>query len=69
MKKGLLTLAATVLISTAAQAAYMEFSVYAYLDSNGVQVGTKIDPCFDRPNKIIGTVTNKKVLIEHGTCH
>jgi hypothetical protein len=68
LKKGLVALITTAAISTAAQAAYWEFSVYAYLDSNGAQVGTRYIPCFNRQGVTHGTVTTNKVLIERGTC-
>ncbi|MCL1051898.1 hypothetical protein L2755_20040 [Shewanella abyssi] len=68
IKKGLVALITTAAISTAVQAAYWEFSIYAYLDSNGVQVGTQYIPCFNRTSVTQGTVTNNKVLVERGTC-
>ncbi|MEZ9197910.1 hypothetical protein [Shewanella sp. 10N.286.54.B9] len=68
MKKGLLALIATAAVTTAVQAAYWEFSIYAYVDSNGAEVGRLYIPCFNRQAVSQGTVTNKKVLVERGTC-
>lgn len=68
LKKGLVAFIATAAITTAVQAAYWEFSIYGYFDSNGVQVGTQYIPCFNRQGVIQGTITSNKVLIERGTC-
>lgn len=56
------------LLSFAATAGYWDFAIYNYVDDNGKVVGTYYRPCFARPGVLQGVKTNKKVLIETGTC-
>ncbi|MBU2970106.1 hypothetical protein KO527_12155 [Pseudoalteromonas sp. C2R02] len=56
------------LLSFAATAGYWDFAIYNYVDDSGKVVGTYYRPCFERPGVLQGERTNKKVLVETGTC-
>jgi len=56
------------LLSFAATAGYWDFAIYGYVNDSGKVVGTYYRPCFERPEVLQGVKTNKKILIETGTC-
>ena len=56
------------LLSFAATAGYWDFAVYGYVDDSGQVVGTYYRPCFGRKGVLRGVKTDKKILIETGTC-
>lgn len=67
MKK-LLAVAGLLAVSFSSNAGWGTFSIYNYLNASGQVVGTLYDPCFNRPNVVVGTVTSTKVHVETGTC-
>ncbi|QLE84431.1 MULTISPECIES: hypothetical protein [Shewanella] len=68
IKKTLALAVTAIAISTAVQAAYWEFSIYSYVDDNGVEVGRVYIPCFNRKAVLTGVRTSNKVLVERGVC-